>query len=104
MTQPVAYCFFGQHLTNKFEELYINVLEVRWYHFKGEEKRSYLIMLQNMQQPVVVRTPFNELSVVVFRNVRGTFFTDFRQIIYQLLLQIINSAYSFYAVITKMAS
>lgn len=70
MTQPVAYCFFGQHLTNKFEQLYINILEVRWYHFKGEEKLSYLIMLQNMQQPIVVRTPFNELSVVVFRNVR----------------------------------
>lgn len=70
MSQLTVYCFIGQHLTNKFEELYDTMLQVCWYGLSKGDKVSYLIMLRNMQQPVVIRSLFNDLSVVVYRNVR----------------------------------
>ena len=70
IAQSAVYCFSGQYLTNKFEELYDAMAKVCWYQMNKDEKRNYLIMLTNMQQPVIIRTKFNELSVAVFGNVR----------------------------------
>lgn len=70
------FCFAGQYLTDKFEELYDNMLEVSWDDFTLEEKRNFLIILHNIQQPVILKTYFTELSVVVFRNVSYTEFID----------------------------
>lgn len=41
------FCFAGQYLTDKFEELYDNMLEVSWDDFTLEEKRNFLIILHN---------------------------------------------------------
>lgn len=69
--QPVLYCFIGQHLSDKFEELYYKMTEISWYQFTKEEKRIYLILLLNIQQPVMVRTYVGELSLAVFVTVNG---------------------------------
>lgn len=72
LNQIALYCFVGQHLTNKFEELYYKMVQINWYEFTREEKKAYLIMLHNIQQPVVVRTYCNELSLEVFGAVSLT--------------------------------
>lgn len=68
--QLALFCFSGQHLTNKFKELYDNMLQVSWDDFTQGEKRDYLKILHSMQQPVVIRSHFSELSLEVFKNVR----------------------------------
>lgn len=67
--QLAIFCFSGQHLTDKFVQLYDNLLQVCWYEFSLKEKRNFLIILQNVQQPVILKTYFTELSLIVFRNV-----------------------------------
>lgn len=64
-----VYCFVGQYLTNKFEKLSDTLASVCWYEFTKEEKKTFLVMLHNMQQPVVIKGDLNELSFEVFRNV-----------------------------------
>lgn len=69
LSELAVYCFSGQFITSKFEDLCDAMQQANWYEFEKEEKLSFLIILHNMQQPVVVRTPFNELSAIIFRNV-----------------------------------
>lgn len=71
MSEPILYCFVSQYLTDKFEELYFSLTEIQWYNFTREEKKIYLIMLHNIQQPVIIRTYWNELSREVFEKVRS---------------------------------
>lgn len=68
--QLVFICFVGQHLTNKFDELFIAVYDIDWYHFNKKDKRAFLIMVTIMQKPVSVTTYFNSrLSAVSFASV-----------------------------------
>lgn len=64
-----VFCFSGQFVTNKFEELYETLTQVCWYKFSKEEKLNYLIIMKNLQVPVVVRSNFNELSSQAFQSV-----------------------------------
>lgn len=68
--EVVLYCFAGEYLTNKFEELYHKMTQLNWYQFTKEEKRNYLIMLQNIQQPVIIQTYCSVLSRATFFYVR----------------------------------
>lgn len=68
--QLIFICFVGQHLTNKFDELFHSVYDIDWYNFNKKEKRAFLIMITTMQNPVTVTTYFNsKLSAVSFASV-----------------------------------
>lgn len=68
--QLALFCYSGQHLSIKFEDFYDNLLQVCWHRFSKEDKRNFLIILNNVQQPVVIKTVFNShLSMILFRNV-----------------------------------
>lgn len=68
--QLIFICFVGQHLTNKFDELFHSVYDIDWYNFNKKDKKAFLLMITMMQKPVSVKTYFNsELSAVSFASV-----------------------------------
>lgn len=70
LSELAVFCYFGQVMSDKFKEFYDNLLQVQWYRFSNDEKRNFLIILHNVQQPVVVKTFFDiELSMIMYRNV-----------------------------------
>lgn len=73
--QLIFICFVGQHLTNKFDQLFQSVYNIDWYNFNRMDKRAFLIMITEMQKPVSVTTYFNaKLSAVSYASVS---FIDF---------------------------
>lgn len=106
ISQLVVYCFPGQYLTNKFQELHDNMLQVCWFEFTNSERLSYITILRNMQHPVVVRSNFNELSFVAFRNVKDKNSDSIFKpsLIFFFILQILHKAFSFYAILNTITT